>query len=230
MPNDDRRCVGCHESRTSPGSAAAGPNTIAEQHQAVDFTEPIANRTEYPWDKKVQPLLDSKCVSCHNGSTTGYYYMSRTDPVTGQQTTYKIPTLDLSSTPVTVYYDRSVATWPASYVSIFYPATLEMAGDGSTTGTVKVTGTVPPMWGIPGSARASKLTQKLNLMAADGTYAWPVASNPMHPEDQGSQYALTSDERKTIAVYPMDLGGQYWSRQNTGFVPFTAGDPTAVAQ
>jgi hypothetical protein len=229
MPNDDRRCVGCHESRTAPGSASAGPNTVAEQHMAVDFTEPIANRAEYPWDKKIQPLLDSKCVSCHNGSTTDYYFMTRTDPVTGAQTTYKIPSLDLSSTPVTVYYDRKVATWPASYVSIFYPATLQMAGDGSTTGTVTVTGKVPPMWGVPGSARASKLTQKLNLLADDGTYAWPVAANPMHPEDKGATYALTNDERKTIAVYPMDLGGQYWSRQNTGFVPFVAGDPTVKA-
>ena len=32
-------------------------------------------------------------------------------------------------------------------------------------------------------------------------------------------------DRKTIAVYPMDLGGQYWARQNTGFKPFTSGDP-----
>jgi hypothetical protein len=229
MPNDDRRCVGCHESRTTAGSPGSGPSTVAEQHTAVEFTEPIANRTEYPWDKKVQPLLDSKCVSCHNGSTTDYYYMTRTDPVTGQATTYKIPTLDLSSTPVTVYYDRSVATWPASYVSIFYPATLMMAGDGDTTGAVKVTGTVPPMWGVPGSARASVLTQKLNLPATDGTWAWPVATHAPHPEDQGSQYALTAAERQTIAVYPMDLGGQYWSRQNTGFVPFTNGDAVTPA-
>ena len=76
-----------------------------------------------------------------------------------------------------------------------------------------------------GSARASALTQKLNLQAADGTWAWALANHGPHPEDQGSQYALTSDERQTIAVYPMDLGGQYWSRQNTGFVPFTTGDP-----
>jgi hypothetical protein len=78
------------------------------------------------------------------------------------------------------------------------------------------------MWGVPGSARASKLTQKLNLPATDGTWAWP--SNAPHPEDQGSQYALMPSERQTIAVYPMDLGGQYWARQNTGFVPFTNGD------
>jgi hypothetical protein len=225
MPNDDRRCVGCHESRTTAGSPGSGPSTVAEQHLAVDLTEPIANRTEYPWDKKVQPLLTEKCVSCHNTQTTDYYYMTRTDPVTGQVTTYKIPTLDLSDTPVTVYYDRNVATWPASYVSIFYPATLQMAGDGDTTGAVKVTGAVPPMWGVPGSARASVLTQKLNLPAADGTWAWPVATHAPHPEDQGAQYALTAAERQTIAVYPMDLGGQYWSRQNTGFVPFTSGDP-----
>jgi Hydrazine synthase alpha subunit middle domain len=218
MPGEDRRCVGCHESRTGQGVPVFGQNpTVAEQHGAETFTEAIADRAEYPWDKKVQPILDAKCVSCHNSSTTDHYYVTRTDPVSGQQTTYTIPTLDLSSTPVTAYYDRNVATWPASYVSIFYPAALEM-------GKVTVTGTVPPKWGIPGSARASVLTQKINLRAADGTTAWPTA---LHPEDQGVQ--LTDDERKTIAVYPMDLGGQFYARQNTGFVPFTAGDPVTPA-
>jgi hypothetical protein len=243
MPGEDRRCVGCHESRTGQGVPAFGQNpTVAEQHGPMNFTEAVADRTEYPWDKKVQPILDAKCVSCHNSSTTSYYYMTRTDPVTGTQTTYKIPTLDLSSTPVTVYYDRKVASWPASYVSIFYPATMGMMGN-STTGKITITGPAPcdqagllnttpagctPWYGIPGSARASALTQKVNLhgmvnSASDGTTAWPTSSYPMHPEDKGVQ--LTDDERKTIAVYPMDLGGQYWARQNTGFVPFTSGDP-----
>jgi Hydrazine synthase alpha subunit middle domain len=226
MPGEDRRCVGCHESRTGQGVPVFGQNpTVAEQHGAQTFTEAIADRSEFPWDKKVQPILDAKCVQCHNATTTDYYYMTRTDPVTGQQTTYTIPTLDLSSTPVSVYYDRNVATWPASYVSIFYPASLEM---GDSTGKITVTGTVPPKWGIPGSARASALTQKLNLNGTDGSTAWPVSSNPMHPEDQG--VTLTDDERKTIAVYPMDLGGQFYARQNTGFVPFTTGDPVAPAQ
>jgi hypothetical protein len=227
MPGEDRRCPGCHESRTGQGVPVFGQNpTVAEQHLAVEFTEPIANRSEYPWDKRVQPILDkalnasgASCPGCHNGSTTSYYTLSRTDPVSGQQTTYKIPSLDLTSTPVTVYYDRKVATWPASYVSIFYPATLMM---GDSTGKIVVTGTVPPMWGVPGSARSSMLTQKLNLRAADGTTAWPLATHPLHPEDVGG--ALTDDERRTIAVYPMDLGGQYYARQNTNFVPFINGD------
>ncbi len=246
-PQEDRRCVGCHESRTGQGLPNLQPGqTVAEQTGPQDFTEAIADRTEFPWDKKVQPILDSKCVQCHNASTTSYYYMSRTDPVTGVQTTYKIPSLDLSSTPVTVYYDRKVATYPASYVSIFYPATLGMMS-GDMTGKITVTGAAPcdqggllnttpsgctKWWGIVGSARASALTMKLNLHGLvkgqqDGSTAWPVASYPMHPEDQG--VSLTDDERKTLAVYPMDLGGQYWARQNTGFVPFTSGDPVAPA-
>jgi hypothetical protein len=223
MPDEDRRCVGCHERRTGQGVPALGQNpTVAEQHGAETFTEAIADRTEYPWDKKVQPILDAKCVPCHGPSspTNQPYYITRTDPVTGQQTTYTIPSLDLSSTPVTVYYDESVASWPASYVSIFYPASIEM-------GTVSVTGTLPPLWGIPGDARHSALTQKLNLNGADGTTAWPLSTNPLHPEDQG--VTLTDDERKTLAVYPMDLGGQFYARQNTGFTPYTNGDPVTPA-
>jgi hypothetical protein len=245
MPEDSRRCVGCHESRTGQGVPAFGSNpTTAEQQVTLpQFTEPVADRTEYPWDLKVQPIFDAKCVSCHNSSTTDYYQLTRTDPVTGLVTTYQVPSLDLSSTPVTVYYDKKVATWPASYVSIFYPATLSM--DGDSTGKIMVTGSAAPcsspglnatpagctpLWGIPGSARASALPQKLNLNGLvngtpDGTTAWPVATNPMHPEDVGATYSLTDTERQTIAVYPMDLGGQYWARQNTGFVPFVTGDP-----
>jgi hypothetical protein len=251
VPGEDRRCVGCHESRTGQGVPAFGQNpTVAEQSGPQTFTEAIADRVEYPWDKKVQPIFDAKCVSCHNSSTTSYYYMTRTDPVTGTQTTYKIPSLDLSTTPVTVFYDRKVAVWPASYVSIFYPATLGM-GMGDPTGKITVTGAAPcsqggltpaenmgpagctPWYGIPGSARASALTEKINLHGmvsgmSDGTTAWPTDTYPMHPEDQGVM--LTDQERQTIAVYPMDLGGQYWARQNTGFVPFTNGDPVATNQ
>jgi Hydrazine synthase alpha subunit middle domain len=244
MPGDSRRCVGCHESRTGQGVPANGPTTVAEQQMPLpSFTQPITDRTEYPWNLKIQPILDAKCVSCHNASTTSYYQVTRTDPVSGQITTYQVPTLDLSSTPVTVFYDRKVATWPASYVSIFYPATLSM--DGDSTGKTVTTGSAAPcsspglnatpagctpLWGIPGSARASALPQKVNLHGLvsgtpDGTTAWPIATNPMHPEDQGAAYALTDTERQTIAVYPMDLGGQYWARQNTGFVPFITGDP-----
>ena len=219
---EDRRCVGCHESRTGQGVPAFGQNpTVAEQHGADNLMVPVATRVangEYGWNVKVQPIFDAKCVSCHNPSTTTYYQLTRTDPVTGKQTTYNIPYLDLSSDPVTAFYDRSVYTWPASYVSIFYPSAMMM--DMNT----KVTGKVPPMWGVPASARSSALIEKINLRAADGTTAWPLATHPSHPEDVG--VTLTADERKTL-ILTDDLGGQYYARDNTGFVPFTSGDPVA---
>jgi len=106
-------------------------------------------------------------------------------------------------------------------VSLFYPATLAM---GMMEG-ITITGTVPPEWAIPEDARNSVLISKLNIKAADGTTAFPTSTNPFHPEDQGASYSLTPDERQTL-IRTMDLGGQYWSRQNTGFVAYNS-DPTA---
>jgi hypothetical protein len=248
QPQEVRRCVGCHESRTGQGVPAMGQNpTTADQQLKFQkpFTDPIAQRVEYPWEctagqtcnNQVQTILTNKCAGCHNSSTTQYYTVTRTDPVSGMATNYQVPTLDLSTTPVTVYYDKKVHTWPASYVSIFYPATIGMGG----TMGVKATGAAAPCqsgglfsnmpagctpwWGIPGSARGSALTEKLNLHGLvsgqqDGTTAWPLSNHPLHPEDKG--ITLTDQERQTIAVYPMDLGGQYYARQNTGFLPLAA--------
>src|SRR5208282_2175088 len=66
-PGEDRRCVGCHASRTGQGVPALGSNpTAAEAHLATaQFTEAIPDRTEYGWPDKVQPTLTAKCASCH---------------------------------------------------------------------------------------------------------------------------------------------------------------------
>jgi hypothetical protein len=220
-PGEDRRCVGCHASRTGQGVPALGGQnpTSAEQRGPQAFTEAIPDRAEYPWNLVVQPVLTAKCESCHNSSTTSYYHVTFTDPVSGAVTTYNIPTLDLSATPVTVYYDMQVHSYPASYVSLYYPATLQMT---MAMGGIKVTGKVPPNWMIPEDARDSVLVSKLNVAANDKTTAWPVSSHPFHPEDKG--VTLTADERQML-IRTADLGGQYYSRQNTGFVPYSA-DPT----
>ena len=63
MPGEDRRCVGCHESRTGQGVPAFGQNpTVAEQarrRERPTSPEAIAERTEFPWDKKVP--ADPRC-------------------------------------------------------------------------------------------------------------------------------------------------------------------------
>ncbi len=229
-PGENRRCVGCHESRTGAGTPAFGQNpTAAEQQGPQAFTQAISGRQEAPWDKNdlgkpfIQQVFDAKCTSCHDGGANDpyagkQYTVTRSDPVSGKETTYTIPYLKLTSDPVTVYYDREVHTWPVSYVSLFYPAAMQM-----DMGTEKVTGEVPPMWMVPASARSSALVQKINVRAADGTTAWQA---PLHDEDKGKP--LTADERKLI-ILAADLGGQFYSRQNTEFQPNNS-DPVAGTQ
>lgn len=243
MPGEDRVCGGCHEDRTAPNRPSAQQQPLAT-NQVQDFMKPIVERTEYPWkmvrgtlganSMELQSILDAKCVQCHNATTNGsgpqdHYTVTMTDRTTGAQSTYQIGRLDLSDTSVTVTYDRKTATYPMSYVSIFYPAILQMAmGEGA-----KVTGTVPPIWGRPSDARNSALIEKLNIESAFDAKrtAWALGqpfSDPnikggkrtMHPEDVG--VTLTREER-TALIRAFDMGGQFYSRQNTGFVAYGSG-------
>ena len=242
MPGEDRRCVGCHEQRSGIGAPRIGQNpTVAEQAQAQAFFKtPIADRIEMPWaidvtkyppssdttpKVMIQDILDKKCVSCHSGGAQDpfagkSYTVTATNPATGTTQSFPaIPYLDLSNRPITVVYDRKVETYPASYVSLFFPATMEMG-----MGNAKPTGDIPPKWAIVNNARESILIKKLNVKAADGTFAYGAPA--MHPEDKGVM--LTDEERLTL-IRSIDVGGQFYSRQNTGFVPF-AGDPVAAGQ
>lgn len=242
MPGEDRRCVGCHESRTGTGVPRFGSSsTLADQKPVAQLTAAIADRLEYPWDK-VQALFDAKCVRCHDGQSPddphkGSYRLrvprqgdagvpdldagdggEGGDGGVSRDVIYEIPYFRLTRDPITVTYDREAKTYPVSYVSIFYPAAMAM-----DMGPVTVEGDVPPTWGVPGNARQSVLLERINLRADDGATAWPESDHPLHPENKG--VTLTADERAML-VRVMDLGGQYYARQNTGFVPF-ARDPVA---
>jgi len=233
MPGEDRRCIGCHEQRSGVGAPSRGQNpTVAEQRQAQQFLMPIADRRELPWALKanyqtpvepkilVQKILDQKCASCHSGGAGDpfagrTYTISATLPNQPQAQSYTIPYLDLSSAEVAVVYDRMAASYPRSYVSLFFPATLEMG-----MGTQSM-GDVPPLWAIPNNARESALIKKLNVRAPDGTYAYGTST--MHPEDKG---VTLTDEERLVLIQAIDVGGQFYARQNTGFTPFNA-DPLA---
>ena len=242
MPGENRRCVGCHESRTGQGVPALGQNpTLAEQQGPDTLTEPIPQRTEYPWDysnvsggASIQPILDAKCVSCHNDTQNGsgpqtFYTIGFTDPVSGATAQYQIPRFNMcgltanqycDGKPITVRYDRGTYTWPKSYVSIFYPSAMQM-----TMGITLLSGTVPPMWGIPANARGSEMIAHMNVTAPDNTTAWPTSQHPMHPENVGT--TVTSAERLSL-IRSFDLGGQYYARQNTKFTPVaSSSDPVA---
>ncbi len=246
MPGESRVCGGCHEDRNSAVRPADTQLTIAAGKEPQKFNLAIADRTEYPWSNandaqnvnEIQALLNQRCVQCHNGTTNGdkpqeYYTVSMTDEATGEETSYMIPRLDLSDTPITVTYDRQTETYPVSYVSLFYPAALAMEmGDGAM-----VEGTVPPRWAIPSDARHSKLIEKLNVTAESDAsdYAWelgtPIAPDPTNGGtvaggthvDHAALAGMTRDELVKL-IRTIDMGGQYYSRQNSPFVPYS-GDP-----
>jgi hypothetical protein len=166
----------------------------------------------------VQKVLTAKCASCHSGGAGDpfagrTYTVTRTDPGSGAQTTYTVPYLDLSDRPVTVVYDRTRRELPGVVRVALLPGGL---GDGHGRGTT-VTGEKPPLWAIPNNARESALIKKLNVKAADGSFAYGTPA--MHPEDKG--VTLTDEERQML-IRSIDVGGQYYSRQNTGFEPFNA--------
>ena len=237
MPGESRVCGGCHERRTETFDPTTAPLPLAAadpQH----FVAPVSERTEYPWDNasagseqnEIQALLTNKCASCHNETTNGAgpqesYTVSMTDEETGETTNYQIPRLDLSDRPITVTYDRQAASWPASYVSLFYPAAMEMEMSMGAT----IIGTPPPVWARPSDARNSALIEKLNITASgdESRTAWPIGaafSDPaiaggtrsLHPENVG--VTLTREERVKL-IRAIDLGGQFYSRKNTGFEP-----------
>ncbi len=247
MPGEDRVCGGCHESRKAPVkpgaqalTTAAGKGDPSKADHPMNFNKAIAKRQEYPWYKadagfegnEIQKILDAKCATCHNAGTTEYYTVTMSNTLTGETTPYQIPRLDLSTTPITVMYDNKVATYPASYVSLFYPAGMEVG----TKLDMQVTGTVPPAWAVPSDARNSVMIEKINMVSAKdpNKTAWKLGepfSDPgvkggtrtLHPEDKG--VTLTREER-TALIRAIDIGGQYYARQNTGFKPFGS-DPLA---
>jgi len=243
MPGESRVCGGCHEDRTGAVRPADQQVTTAAGNGPQKFNIAIAERTEFPWAyandaqnvNEIQGLLNARCKSCHNSEINGngpqeYYTITMADMATGEETMYRIPRLDLSDTPITVKYDRRVATYPASYVSLFYPAALsmEMGQDGAM-----IEGTVPPRWAIPSDARHSKMIEKLNVTAeSDATdYAWELGT-PIEADENGgtvaggthvdhAAFAQMTRAELVKLIRTIDMGGQFYSRQNTAFVPFT---------
>lgn len=242
MPGEDRVCGGCHEDRTQPSLPNGQALTIARGRGPEDFMTPVLQRTEYPWaaandpanPNQIQTLLNAKCVSCHNEKTNGnkpqeFYEVRSMNMATGASYDYMIPRLDLTDRPITVTYDRQTRAWPASYVSLFYPSAMEMEMEKA-----EVIGTVPPKWAVPSDARHSAVIEKLNITSMLDTtkYAWTLGEAFSDPNiaggtrtDHAQVAGLTRDEVRML-IRAIDMGGQYFARQNTGFVPFN-NDPVA---
>jgi len=99
----------------------------------------------------------------------------------------------------------------------------------------EVTGTVPPKWAVPSDARHSVLIEKLNVTSVKipTTYAWPLGQAFTDAKvaggtrtDHAALAGLTRDEL-VMLIRAIDMGGQFYARQNTQFVAIS-NDPVAV--
>ncbi len=65
QPGERRGCVGCHE---PPGSAPSGQPTLAMRREASRIEPGPEGSRPFSFPLLVQPILDRRCVRCHDGS------------------------------------------------------------------------------------------------------------------------------------------------------------------
>jgi len=230
---ENRVCGGCHEDRLKTPVLAPG-QTQAELAGAVNLDVPRAARitpfvagstTSYdfsygkirgvPWDKAIQPILDAKCVSCHDGdaSKAGNPSYTVTDMTRKTSQTF---TFDLRGQPLTVNVgEKMTGAYTASYISVMGLG--ELLGEDVVT----ITGTYAQYGYVSaGSAKDSKIIQKLNppqrFPAVDANVRAFGAGGVVrvHPTDTGHpEWELTADEYYRF-ILNIDMGGQFYFREN----------------
>jgi hypothetical protein len=214
---ESRTCGGCHEDRAKSPTVTPGQIDAIVQG-AVDLNVPRALRVSMdfsptkvrgvPWDKAIQPILDAKCVACHDGDPAkpGNPSFTVTDTTTGTAQTF---VFDLTGKPLPVTVgEKMTGAFTASYLSVMGIG--ELLGEDA----VSISGT-PFAFAKGGAARDSTIIQKLNPPQRDPVVdatvrRWPGAA--VHPVDVGGT-ELTPDEYYLLGL-GIDMGGQFYSREN----------------
>jgi hypothetical protein len=220
-PGEQRFCGGCHEDRAKP--TVISPGSIeAVQRGAINLdvkrTERISDDFSYdkvrgvPWDRALQTIFTNKCATCHDGdaSKPGNRSYTVMDTTLG---TSQMFTFDLSEKPVQLLVGerRGNYDYPASYVSLIG---LDMELGENVVKVMSADNMPMAPYVTPGSARTSKVIQKLNppqrFPAVDLTKrAFPGA---VHPVDVGGM-ELTPDEYYLL-ILNIDMGAQFFFREN----------------
>lgn len=66
QPGENQSCVGCHESRNSAPLAPPGGATLALRAGAKPLAPFHGPPRGFSFAREVQPVLDAKCISCHD--------------------------------------------------------------------------------------------------------------------------------------------------------------------
>jgi hypothetical protein len=222
---EQRFCGGCHEDRTKTPALAPGQtdNVLAgavnlDVPRKDRITKLVTGTTSYdftygnmrgvPWDKAIQPLLDAKCVSCHDGTPNAmnptYTVM---DLTSGTSQTF---TFDLRGQRLNVTVgERMTGAYTASYISVMGLG--EIIGDHE----VNITGDYNQYGYVSaGSAKDSELIKKLNPPQRFPTVDESVRAFPGPTHAATAGYTeLTPDEYYRL-ILNIDMGGQFYFREN----------------
>ena len=76
MPGEFASCVGCHERQSERPPAR---NTIATRHPPSEIKPWHGPSRGFGFDREVQPVLDTYCAGCHNGTKTNQQGMAIPD-------------------------------------------------------------------------------------------------------------------------------------------------------
>jgi hypothetical protein len=69
QPGEVFSCMGCHESRLNPPAPLSYvPEAIKQAPLQIE--QFYGARRGFTFDKEIQPILNSKCISCHNGTNS----------------------------------------------------------------------------------------------------------------------------------------------------------------
>jgi hypothetical protein len=224
---EQRVCGGCHEDRTKTPLLQPG-QTQAQLAGAVNLDVPRPQRiTSYlagtqnfdfsygnmrgvPWNKAIQPILDAKCVSCHDGTPSAAnpsYTVTDLTRMTSQTFTFDLRGQQLN---VTVG-EKMTGAYTASYISVMGLG--EIIGDD----VVKITGNYMQYGYVsPASAKDSKIIQMLNptqRFPAVDTSVRAFQTTPHMTEVGHPEWELTADEMYRF-ILNIDMGGQFYFREN----------------
>ena len=68
MPGETVSCVGCHEQQST---VVANKYTLASRKKPAPITEWYGKARPFSFRYEIQPILDRKCLGCHNGEKPG---------------------------------------------------------------------------------------------------------------------------------------------------------------
>jgi hypothetical protein len=225
---EQRVCGGCHENRLEQPAVAPG-QTLAQIAGPVNLDVPRAQRITpfvtgtqtydftygnmrgVPWDKAIQPTLDAKCVSCHDGTPNAMnpsYTVTDMTTMTSQTFTFDLRGQELN---VTVG-EKMTGAYSASYISVMGLG--EIIGDD----VVNITGNAAAANGYvsPASAKDSQIIQMLNppqrFPAVDmSTRAF---SSTPHMTEVGHPELELTDQEFYRFILNIDMGAQFYFREN----------------